>query len=70
MGSFVTLKVRLGPMVSLEFTGESCAKISEALDGYGHLNEQLEDLCSDLARKVYPAEGVENPDDAKEEQPE
>ena len=67
MASFVTLKVRLGPLVSLELTGDSVREISAALDGFEHLNRQLEALCSDLADRVYP-EGSDAEEGASDEE--
>lgn len=59
----ITLKVRFGPLVSFEVTGDSCREISEALKGYEELNRQLDTMCSDLAGRIYPegfdAEGKE-----------
>ncbi len=59
MAGFITLKIRLGPLVSMEFTGENCDEISDALKGYDKMNKQLDAMCSDLAERVYP-EGTES----------
>ncbi|MEK6589212.1 MAG: hypothetical protein AABZ11_00890 [Nitrospinota bacterium] len=59
MSALIILKVRLGPLVSLEVTGESCKEICEALKGYEDLNKQVDAMCADLAERVYP-EGDES----------
>jgi hypothetical protein len=53
------LKVALGPFVTLEIEGSSCREISEALEGHEKLNLQLDEMCSNLAQRVYP-EGTED----------
>ena len=58
MSARMVLKIKLGPLVHFEITGDNCGEISEALKGYQELNEQLDALCSDLAARVYP-EGYE-----------
>jgi hypothetical protein len=63
MSSFIILKVRLGPLVSLELTGENCKEISEALEGFERLNRQIEAMCNDLAERAYPAAEAEAPSD-------
>jgi hypothetical protein len=57
----ITLKVRLGPLVTFEMTGQSCNELSEALKGFELLNQQIGTMCSDLAERVYP-EGMEQPE--------
>jgi len=59
MAVHITLKVRLGPLVSFEMTGQSCQELSEALKGFELLNQQIGTMCSDLAERVYP-EGVQS----------
>lgn len=63
MSVHITLKVRFGPLVSFEVTGQNCKEIFEALKGYEELNRQLDSMCSDLAGRIYPegfdAEGKE-----------
>jgi hypothetical protein len=54
----ITLTIRLGPLVSLKVTGQSCEELAQALEGYDHLNQRVDAMCSDLAERVYP-EGVE-----------
>jgi hypothetical protein len=54
MSASITLKMQIGPMVSLQIEGQNCREISAALEGYEKLNRQVEDLCSTLAEAVYP----------------
>jgi hypothetical protein len=63
MAVHVTLRVRLGPLVTLDITGGNCTEIMEALRGHEELNRLLDAMCSDLAERIYP-EGVP-PDDGK-----
>lgn len=58
MSASITLTIRLGPLVSLKVTGESCEELAQALEGYDHLNHRVDAMCSDLAERVYP-EGAE-----------
>jgi hypothetical protein len=58
MSVSITLNIRLGPLVSLKITGDSCHDLAKALEGYDHLNVKLDALCSDLAERIYP-EGVD-----------
>ena len=58
MAANIVLKIRLGPLVSLEVEGQDCGEISAALEGYEKLNNILGELCGDLAERVYP-EGME-----------
>jgi hypothetical protein len=58
MAVHMTLKVWLGPLVSLDITGGNCAEITEALRGHEELNRVLDAMCSDLAERIYP-EGME-----------
>ncbi len=50
----MTLKIRLGPLVSFEVEGENCVEIAEALKGFDDLNQMVDAMCSDLADRVYP----------------
>ncbi len=50
----MTLKIRLGPLVSFEVEGENCTEIAEALKGFDDLNRMVDAMCSDLAERVYP----------------
>lgn len=50
----INLSIRLGPMVHFEVQGESCQEIARALDGFECLNQTVDAMFSDLARRVYP----------------
>jgi hypothetical protein len=63
MKARMILKIRLGPFVTVEIDGESCADIASALEGFEHLNERIDAMCSDLVERVYP-DGV--PDDPRQ----
>jgi hypothetical protein len=54
MTAQISMKVQIGPMVSLQIDGHSCKEISEALEGWERLNHQLEGLCGGLAENAYP----------------
>ena len=54
MSASMNLKIRLGPLVSLEVHGSSCEEIRAALEGFEKLNKQVDAMCSDLAERMYP----------------
>lgn len=58
MPASITLFIRLGPMVSLRVTGQSCQELSKALEGYNDLNVRIDSMCGDLAERIYP-EGLD-----------
>jgi hypothetical protein len=58
MPASITLSIRLGPMVSLRVTGQSCQELSKALEGYNDLNVRIDSMCGDLAERIYP-EGLD-----------
>ena len=58
MSASITLFVRLGPMVSLRVSGQSCQELAKALEGYDDLNVRIDSMCGDLAGRIYP-EGVD-----------
>lgn len=65
----ITIKVRLGPLVSLDVNGENCQEISEALKGFDFLNKQIDTMCSDLAERIYPeGMGYEAKEDSEVQQ--
>jgi len=68
MAASIVLRIRLGPLVSLEIEGEDCAEISTALEGYEKLNKLLDALCSDLAERIYP-EGMELEGEEEQKRP-
>jgi hypothetical protein len=59
MSASMNLKIRLGPLVSLEIHGDNCEEIRSALEGFEILNQQVDAMCSDLAERMYP-EGKES----------
>jgi hypothetical protein len=56
MSASMNLKIRLGPLVTLEVSGENCEEIHSALEGFEKLNKQLDAMCGDLANRIYPEE--------------
>jgi len=50
----INLSIRLGPMVHFEVQGQDCEEIAKALEGFQQLNETVDAMFSDLARRVYP----------------
>ena len=55
----MSLRIRLGPLVYFQVDGDSCAELTEALTGFEDLNDKVDAMCSDLARRVYPDGGNE-----------
>jgi hypothetical protein len=66
MAASIVLRIRLGPLVSFEIEGDNCDEITRALEGFDKLNQRLDDMCSDLAERVYP-EGMEPDEGQKQE---
>ncbi|PXF58382.1 MAG: hypothetical protein C4B58_06655 [Deltaproteobacteria bacterium] len=66
MSVSIALSIRLGPLVHLEVTGESCTELAAALEGYEKLNSLMDTMCSDLAGRVYP-EGMESESEESQE---
>jgi len=64
MPASISLFIRLGPMVSLRVSGDSCEELAKALDGFTDLNTRIDAMCGDLAGRIYP-EGLDL-DDLKE----
>lgn len=76
MAVSITLSIRLGPLVSLRVTGQSCSELAKALEGYDNLNHHINAMCGDLAERIYP-DGIdldamrdedEEPEETKEEE--
>jgi hypothetical protein len=59
MAASIVLTIRLGPMVSFRIEGDNCGEILEALEGFGPLNQRIDEMCSDLGERMYP-ESVES----------
>lgn len=55
MSASITLTIRLGPMVTFRIDGDNCFEILEALEGFDKLNQRIDDMCSDLGERMYPA---------------
>jgi hypothetical protein len=58
----MSLRIRLGPLVYFQVDGENCADLNAALSGFDELNERVDAMCSDLAKRVYPNAGSEPAD--------
>lgn len=54
MSASMSLKIRLGPLVTLEVSGDNCEEIHNALEGFAKLNSKIDAMCSDLAERMYP----------------
>lgn len=50
----IVITLHLGPMVKIDIEGASCPEIAEALAGFETLNETIDGMFSDLARRVFP----------------
>jgi hypothetical protein len=50
----IVITLHLGPMVKIDIEGASCPEIAEALAGFERLNETVDSMFSDLARRVFP----------------
>lgn len=59
MSANMSLTIRLGPLVTLEVSGDNCEELCSALEGFEPLNKQIDAMCGDLAERMYP----EQPDD-------
>ena len=54
MAASISLFIRLGPMVSLRVSGQSCQELAKALEGFDDLNVRVDAMCGDLATRIYP----------------
>jgi hypothetical protein len=50
----IFMSLQLGPMVKIDIEGENCSEITAALRGFEQLNETVDSMFSDLARRVFP----------------
>ena len=66
MSVSITLSIRLGPLVSLRVTGQSCHELAKALEGYDNLNHHINAMCGDLAERIYP-DGLDIMDAVRDE---
>jgi hypothetical protein len=48
------MSLQLGPMVKIDIEGENCSEITGALQGFERLNETVDAMFSDLAKRVFP----------------
>jgi hypothetical protein len=62
----IYMSLQLGPMVKIDIQGENCSEISTALHGFEQLNETVDAMFSDLARRVYPETSHEPRESVKE----
>ncbi|TAN74304.1 MAG: hypothetical protein EPN14_09345 [Gallionella sp.] len=69
MSARMNLRIRLGPLVMLEISGESCEEIRHALKGFDLLNREIDAMCSDLADRMYPEDQESPTQSGFEEQP-
>jgi len=58
----IVISMRLGPMVKIDIEGSSCPEIAEALAGFEKLNDTVDSMFSDLARRVFPEGEAEPPE--------
>lgn len=65
MAAHINFKVKLGPLVSLEISGENCNEIYNALQGHENLTRRIDAMCNDLAEHIYP-EGEEMESESEE----
>jgi hypothetical protein len=49
------MSLQLGPMVKINIEGNNCPEIAEALRGFEQLNQTVDAMFSDLAKRVFPA---------------
>jgi hypothetical protein len=54
----IYMSLQLGPMVKIDIQGENCSEITNALKGFEELNQTVDAMFSDLAKRVFPE--VEN----------
>jgi hypothetical protein len=53
------MSLQLGPMVKIDIEGANCPEIAEALQGFEKLNKTVDDMFSDLAKRVFPETEIE-----------
>ena len=59
----IFMSLQLGPMVKIDIEGDNCPEITAALRGFEQLNQTVDAMFSDLAKRVFPENhaGVETP---------
>ena len=50
----ISMSLQLGPMVKINIEGNNCGEITEALQGFDKMNRTVDDMFSDLAKRVFP----------------
>ena len=50
----IYMSLQLGPMVKIDIQGENCSEITNALKGFEELNQTVDAMFSDLAKRVFP----------------
>jgi hypothetical protein len=50
----ISMSLQLGPMVKINIEGNNCREITEALQDFDKLNRTVDDMFSDLAKRVFP----------------
>jgi hypothetical protein len=53
----IFMSLQLGPMVKIDIEGANCPEIADALRGFERLNETVDGMFSDLAKRVFPDAG-------------
>ncbi len=53
----IFMSLQLGPMVKIDIEGANCPEITAALLGFEKLNETVDGMFSDLAKRVFPETG-------------
>ena len=48
------MSLQLGPMVKIDIEGDNCPEITDALRGFEQLNQTVDAMFSDLAKRVFP----------------
>ena len=69
MSARMNLRIRLGPLVMLEISGDNCEEIRLALKGFDQLNQDIDAMCSDLAERIYPGDQAAHEQPGFEERP-
>jgi hypothetical protein len=50
----IRLSLQIGPMVRVDIEGENCPDITESLRGFEQLNQTVDAMFADLAKRVFP----------------
>lgn len=53
----ISIAIRLGPSVKIDIEGKDCKEIAEALSEFEELNKTVDEMFSDLAKRVFPDVG-------------